>query len=50
MTDNHIGRVHPTADKTTAECSVADCPWTFETTVPGKAAHELMTHNEEEHR
>ena len=47
MTDNHIGRIHPTADKTTATC--AKCPWTFETTVPGQAAHELMDHNEKEH-
>lgn len=41
------GRVHPTADKTTAEC--ANCPETFESEKPGEAAHWLMEHNTEEH-
>lgn len=42
------GRVHPKKDGTTsAEC--AHCSWTFETTKPGEAAHELMQHNTEEH-
>jgi hypothetical protein len=48
--DYNIGRVHPTKDQTTAECSDPTCPWTFTTDVPGKAAKELMEHNQEEHR
>lgn len=41
------GRVHPKADKTTAEC--ANCDWTVESEKPGEAAHLLMEHNQEEH-
>lgn len=49
MTDHNIGRIHPAKDQTVAECSDPECPWTYETTKPGEAAHKLMEHNAEEH-
>lgn len=42
-----VGHVHPQDGQTEAECS--KCPWTFKTTVAGKAAKELMNHDAEEH-
>lgn len=32
-----------------AQCLREDCGWKIETPVDGKAAHELMEHNAEEH-
>lgn len=32
-----------------ATCSKKDCPWTYETTIDGEAAHKLMEHVGEEH-
>jgi hypothetical protein len=43
-----VGKVGQSEGLTKAECS--KCPWTIETPVPGKAAHELMEHNAEEHQ
>lgn len=46
MTGIPIGKILQTTE-ISAEC--AKCPWTFKTTIPGKAAHKLMDHNQEEH-
>jgi len=45
-----IGNV--THDEAThrAECIREDCTWKIESTKDGKAAHELMHHNAEEHQ
>lgn len=44
-----IGKVTNVDGTHTAICAREGCPWTFETTKDGEAAHELMDHNEKEH-
>jgi len=43
------GNVTHTEATHRAQCLREDCPWVIETPVDGKAAHELMEHNTEEH-
>lgn len=45
-----LGTIGPSEEGTKATCAVEDCPWTYTTTVEGKAAKELGKHNLEEHR
>lgn len=45
-----LGTIGPTEEGTTARCAVDSCPWTYTTTVEGKAAKELSKHHLEEHR
>lgn len=45
-----IGKVTTVDGTHRAVCAREGCPWAFESTKDGEAAHELMEHNAEEHQ